>query len=67
MKVTVVLFMAFNQSCKEVYLNYTPEEIHKDLLDICDTYQTIGICEFTEFEHKPISMLDQFTRPEKIK
>jgi hypothetical protein len=67
MNVTVVLFRAFNQDCKEVFLNKTPEEIHEVLMDICETYQTVGILEFTEFEHKPISVLDDFTRPEKFK
>lgn len=67
MEVTVVLFRAFNQDCKEVFLNKTPEEIHETLMDICETYQTVGICVFNEFEHKPISILDDFPRPDKFK
>lgn len=64
MHVTVVMFIAYNQTCKETYLDLSPEEIHNDLMDICPTYQTIGIMRFTEFEHQPISLLQDFDRPE---
>lgn len=64
MHVTVVMFQAYNQTCKETYLDKSPEEIHDDLMDICPTYQTIAILRFTEFEHQPISTLQDFDRPE---
>lgn len=65
--VRVVLFRAFNQDCKEVFFNKSPEEIHEVLMDICDTYVPVGILKYEEFNHEPLSLLEQFDRPEKSK
>lgn len=64
MKVVVVLFMAYNQPCQEVFLNKSFEEIHEILMDICPTYLVIGIMNYTDFEHLIIETLNDFYRPE---
>lgn len=64
MVVHVVLFRAYDSNQSESFFNKTTEEIHNALFEICPTYITIGIMEFKEFEHLPVSMLENFHRPE---
>lgn len=66
-KVTCVLFRAFDQTHREFFIDKTPVEIHTSLMNICDTYVTVAVLEADNAEYKPVSMLDQFTRPDKIK
>ncbi len=66
-KVTCVLFRAFDQTHREFFIDKTPIEIHNSLMNICSTYITVAILEADNAEYKPVSILDQFQRPEKIK
>jgi hypothetical protein len=64
MIIHVILFRAYDKNCREIFFDKTAEEIHEVLFELCPTYVTVGILEFTQFEHLPISFLDNFKRPE---
>ena len=61
MKVTIVIFKAFDKTCNESFIhNETSLQIHNALATFCPTYEPLNILEADETEPVSLNTLNQF-------
>lgn len=63
MKLTIVIFKAFDKVCNECFIhNEDFETIHKFLSNICETYVPLHIIVAEESEPVSLNVLNQFKK-----
>lgn len=63
--ITVVIFKAFDKTCKEPFIHGEDwETINEALLNICNTYVPLHIVKADESEPISLSVLNQFKQQE---
>ena len=63
MKITIVIFKAFDKICNEAFINGEEfEAIHEKLSDICETYVPLHIIVAEDSEPVSLNILNQFKK-----
>lgn len=65
MKITIVIFRAFERTNNECFIHgETMEQIHEKLNDICNTYEPLHILQADEAEPVSLNQLNVFKTQE---